>query len=412
LGLIDGMRFILPALLAAGLLLSASPVGAAAPPFRVVVDAGHGGRDPGALSPLLPLAEKDVALDVALRLGSALQRRGIAVTHTRTDDRDVGLADRAALAVRVGADALVSIHLNAAATGVGSAASGAEGWYGDGERDAELASALLDGAGGALTRFGVPVRGTRAGPSLAVLRTPVPAALIELGYVTSQTDAAALQSSPFRDATADGLAEGVARFAARRTQATPRVMLMGMGSSATADVGLPGMYFVRPGDTLRAIAAHLGVPHQALRFLDSNAPPTGAPLLVGQPLQIGSAPAVPLDGAPRAPAKAIAPAAVGTAAPGGYVVAEGDTLTRIAAAQRVSVQDLAAWNGLSDADRIRVGQRLFVSRTAATHVVAPNETLSHVALLWNTSPEAIRTANGLRDADFVEAGRVLTRPKD
>src|SRR5687768_8406685 len=85
-------------------------VEAAGPPFRVVVDAGHGGKDPGALSPLLPLAEKDVALDVALRLGSALQRRGIQVAQTRTSDRDVALAERAALAGRVGAHALVSVH--------------------------------------------------------------------------------------------------------------------------------------------------------------------------------------------------------------------------------------------------------------------------------------------------------------
>ena len=71
-------------------------VEAAGPPFRVVIDAGHGGKDPGALSPLLPLAEKDVALDVALRLGAALQRRGVQVVHTRTSDQYVALAERAA----------------------------------------------------------------------------------------------------------------------------------------------------------------------------------------------------------------------------------------------------------------------------------------------------------------------------
>src|SRR5687767_13791421 len=102
-------------LLAAALLLVALPERAlAAGPFRVVIDAGHGGRDPGAISPLVPLAEKDVALDVALRLGASLQRRGVQVTYTRTDDRDVALAERAALAPRVGAQALVSIHLNSA----------------------------------------------------------------------------------------------------------------------------------------------------------------------------------------------------------------------------------------------------------------------------------------------------------
>src|SRR5687768_11995501 len=128
------------ALVAAVNLFGALPVGAAGPPFRVVIDAGHGGKDPGAISPLLTLAEKEVALDVALRLGAALQRRGFQVVHTRTADQYVGLAERAAVAGRVGADALVSIHLNATATG-NAGASGAEGWHGTGERDSELAGA-------------------------------------------------------------------------------------------------------------------------------------------------------------------------------------------------------------------------------------------------------------------------------
>src|SRR4051794_19766671 len=57
--------------------------------LRVVIDAGHGGSDPGTLSPSLPLQEKDVTLRVALLTGAALQRRGVEVAYTRTDDRDV-----------------------------------------------------------------------------------------------------------------------------------------------------------------------------------------------------------------------------------------------------------------------------------------------------------------------------------
>ena len=326
---------------------------AAGPPFRVVVDAGHGGKDPGAISPLLPLAEKEVALDVALRLGSALQRRGIQVVHTRTSDRDVALAERAAIAGRVGAHALVSIHLNATANG-NALASGAEGWHGAGERDAELATALLNGVAPALRRHGVGVRGTRAGADLAVLRTAAPAALVELGYVTSLTDARALSSPGVRAEVAEGLADGVVRFRDGRTQARPQLMLATMGGAGGS--AAPSLYFVRPGDTLRAIAAHLGVPDAALRLLDGGQPAaaTEQPLHVGQPLQIaaGTTPP-PVVRRPTPPAT------------GAYVVNKGDTLTSIASRHRVSVKELARVNGLEDPDLIKVGQKLRLVPPAA-----------------------------------------------
>jgi N-acetylmuramoyl-L-alanine amidase/LysM repeat protein len=326
---------------------------AAGPPFRVVIDAGHGGKDPGAISPLIPLAEKDVALDVALRLGAALQRRGIQVVHTRTADQYVGLAERAAVAGRVGADALVSIHLNATATG-NAVASGAEGWHGAGERDSELAGALLNGLAPPLRRHGMGVRGTRSGAELTVLRTAAPAALIELGYVTNPTDARALATPGVRADVAEGLADGVTRFRDGRTQAKPQIMLASMGGVGLGGGALSNLYFVRPGDTLRAIASHLGVPDAALRLLDGGQPATTSPqpLHVGQPLQIAAhnLPAPPVG---------LQTQTVGSV----YVVGKGDTLTRIASRHGLSVRDLARTNGLDDPDLIKVGQKLRVSAT-------------------------------------------------
>src|SRR4051794_5655239 len=97
-------------------LLLPAPAAQAAPDgaFRVLVAAGHGGSDPGALSESPRLVEKDVTLRAALATGAALQRRGIAVVYTRTDDRFVALAERATMAGRVGADLLLSIHVNSA----------------------------------------------------------------------------------------------------------------------------------------------------------------------------------------------------------------------------------------------------------------------------------------------------------
>ncbi len=83
------------------------------PVARVVVDAGHGGNDPGAIGPT-GLKEKDVTLDLAHKLAPVLSKRGLQVTLTRDDDRYVTLEERTAQANKVNADLFVSIHCNAA----------------------------------------------------------------------------------------------------------------------------------------------------------------------------------------------------------------------------------------------------------------------------------------------------------
>ncbi len=81
--------------------------------FILVIDPGHGGEDPGATHGRYH--EKDVNLEVALALGSLVQRRltGVDVLYTRTEDRAVGLAARGDFANRAGADLFLSIHTNA-----------------------------------------------------------------------------------------------------------------------------------------------------------------------------------------------------------------------------------------------------------------------------------------------------------
>jgi N-acetylmuramoyl-L-alanine amidase len=86
-------------------------------PARVVVDAGHGGRDPG--GPMRfgargELAEKDIVLQVALKLGEELRERGVEVYFTRTRDTLISLDDRGRLANRANGDLFISIHVNAA----------------------------------------------------------------------------------------------------------------------------------------------------------------------------------------------------------------------------------------------------------------------------------------------------------
>lgn len=85
---------------------------------RVVIDAGHGGVDPGApMTTRAAMREKDITLQIALRVGESLKRRGIEVVYTRKKDTAIALADRGRMANQAGGDVFISIHVNAANQG-------------------------------------------------------------------------------------------------------------------------------------------------------------------------------------------------------------------------------------------------------------------------------------------------------
>ncbi len=92
----------------------------------VVIDAGHGGKDPGAIG-VSGVKEKDVALSVALSLGNKIKVNypNVKVIYTRDNDVFIGLAERAKIANRASADLFISIHANAAAN---ASAKGTESW--------------------------------------------------------------------------------------------------------------------------------------------------------------------------------------------------------------------------------------------------------------------------------------------
>ncbi len=81
----------------------------------VVIDAGHGGKDSGALSDKKgSLKEKDIVLSTALKLGNELKKRGYKVLYTRSSDKFINLRDRTKYANDKRADLFISIHANAA----------------------------------------------------------------------------------------------------------------------------------------------------------------------------------------------------------------------------------------------------------------------------------------------------------
>lgn len=194
----------------------------------IVLDAGHGGKDSGTRGHFTPEDEKYYALDWTRRLAPLLEARGWKVVLTRSNDFDVSLADRVAVADRADADLFLSLHFNSA--GSNGELTGLETYcltptglpsnllreYDDDPREShpnnvyddqnvQLASRLHRSI---LQNTGAADRGVRRARFMAVLRGQHrPAVLIEGGYLSNATEARKIATPEYRQA----LAEGVAR---------------------------------------------------------------------------------------------------------------------------------------------------------------------------------------------------------
>lgn len=172
-------------------------------PVSIMLDAGHGGRDPGAI--YHGRQEKDDALNLVLAVGQILQNSGVDVEYTRTTDIYETPFQKASEANEAGVDYFVSIHRNSFPTA--NTASGVESLvynnYGTKVKMAENINAQLAEIG--FRNLGVQVR-----PNLIVLkRTRMPAVLVEVGFINNDADNE-LFDSRFDDiaqAIADGILE-------------------------------------------------------------------------------------------------------------------------------------------------------------------------------------------------------------
>jgi N-acetylmuramoyl-L-alanine amidase len=173
--------------------------------FRVVLDPGHGGPDPGAVG-IGGLRETDVVLDVALQVAQLLQSRGVQVLLTRTSEVDVDLPPRVALANRSGADLFVSLHANALSMDRPDV-NGIETFYFQGGRSYELALSIQRQL--MAVSPGTPDRGARPGRFFVIRRTVMPSVLTEMGFVTGEIDAPRLADPRFRQSLAAAIAKGI-----------------------------------------------------------------------------------------------------------------------------------------------------------------------------------------------------------
>ena len=176
--------------------------------YRVVIDPGHGGPDPGAVG-IGGLRETDVVLDVGLQLAQLLQNRGVQVLLTRTSEVDVDLPPRVSLANRSGANLFVSLHANALSMDRPDV-NGIETFYYQGGRAYELALSIQQQL--MAVSPGTPDRGARPGRFFVIRRTVMPSVLTEMGFVTGDIDAPRLADARYRQQLAAALAAGILSY--------------------------------------------------------------------------------------------------------------------------------------------------------------------------------------------------------
>lgn len=170
---------------------------------KVIIDAGHGGAEPGAVYE--GRKEKDDTLQLAYDLGNALERRGVQVEYTRVSDVYDSPYEKAAIANQSDADLFLSLHRNAMP--VPGTASGIESLVFSDEGTAGL---LAHNINRELASVGWKDLGVIDRPGLIVLRqTRMPAVLVEAGFIDNPEDNAFFDAN--MATTADAIADGVLR---------------------------------------------------------------------------------------------------------------------------------------------------------------------------------------------------------
>jgi N-acetylmuramoyl-L-alanine amidase len=167
----------------------------------IVIDAGHGGFDRGGI-PRQRIAEKDMTLDVALRLRSILQKSGYRVVMTRDRDVFVSLPGRIGLANSYRNAIFVCIHFNSATR---SGANGIETYF-YGRDSLALASAIHYNVVGSTP---TPNRGVRRRGYYVLRKARVPAVLVECGFLTNPTEGSYALKSGYRQTLAESIARGI-----------------------------------------------------------------------------------------------------------------------------------------------------------------------------------------------------------
>ena len=174
----------------------------------ITIDPGHGGKDPGAIG-IGGIREKDIVLDISQHLQRILSEKGLRVLMTRSDDRFISLQGRVDAANRANSDIFVSVHANAISLSRPDI-NGVETFYARGSSQGQaLASAIQQSV---LQRFQLRNRGVKRSGFFVLKHTDMPAALVEVGFVTGREDAPKLRDPSFRRQMAEAIADGILNY--------------------------------------------------------------------------------------------------------------------------------------------------------------------------------------------------------
>lgn len=176
--------------------------------ITVVIDAGHGGEDPGAI--VAGIQEKDINLSLALQVFTLAQGiPDLRVIFTRTSDRYVDLVERVRFAERVGAALFLSIHANACSD---PTICGVETYVDDSRPEDGASWALARAVQAAVcAQTGAQDRGVRS-QRLYMRHTDLPAALVEVGYLTCPAERRRLVDPGYQQKIAQGILQGILDF--------------------------------------------------------------------------------------------------------------------------------------------------------------------------------------------------------
>lgn len=350
--------------------------------LQVVVDAGHGGTDPGAVSSS-GVREKDLTLMIAQYMYEEFQKRGVPVTIVRSTDETVSPTERVNRILDAYGDnpnvVIISNHINAA----GSATQGAEG--------AEVIYALRDDstlASNILTALG------NAGQKMRKFyqrRLPSDTSkdyyfihrntgsnthpvIVEYGFIDNPEDLSKIQNNykEYVDAVVDAV------IATAEGESIPSLPESG------------NYYVVQNGDSLWKIANKYGITVDELKSLNGL---SSNNLTVGQILEVPSS-----------------SSDVST-----YTVKAGDSLWKIANMYGLTVAELKSLNGLTS-DNLSVGQVLKVNNSSNnssgnTYTVKSGDSLWSIANKYETTVNTLKSLNNLT-SDVLNVGQVLLIPNE
>lgn len=214
--------------------------------LRIVIDAGHGGSQPGAQS--FGLQEKTLTLDIAQRVRNLLKKSGFNAIMTRNNDSTLSLVERSELAAQLKADLFISIHVNASGK-KSNTENGVETFYLDDrfifpqahqsgfvlmnlknqpnlptivnhalkkniQASRNLANSIQHNLIGSLQDQNINItnRGIKSDGFRVLLRSGVPAALVEVGFLTNKQEASRLAQESYRSVVARGIYRGIEKY--------------------------------------------------------------------------------------------------------------------------------------------------------------------------------------------------------